>query len=341
MTVVIPCRNEASYIGACLASIVATTYPTDRLEVLVVEGGSDDGTRDVVARYAEVHPWIRALDNPQRTTPAALNIGIRAASGEVIMRMDAHFVYPPDYIPRSVAALEASGVANVGGVLVTLPADDSLFGHAIALALSHPFGVGNAYFRIGTSAPRLVDTVALGCWRRELFGQIGLFDEELVRNQDDELNARIARHGGRVLLDPGIRAHYYARRSLGEVARMFYQYGYFKPLVAKKVGRVMTVRQLVPVLFLLGIVAGLLVGIQRPVPTWLAGVIPVLYVAAIAACATRAAPRRDWLCALALAAVFPTMHFSYGVGFLRGVFDHVLRRRRRVPVSIALSRGAP
>ncbi len=233
VSIVMPCRNEAAYIGPCLESVLATDYPLDRVEVLVADGRSDDGTREIVEGWAARHPCVRLLDNPARITPAALNMAIRAATGDVIIRMDAHGVYPRDYVSRLVDALQETGADNVGGVVVTLPADDTPVARGIALAFSHPLGVGNAYFRIGVAGPRWVDTVPFGCFRRELFERVGMFDEEMVRNQDDEFNLRVIGRGGRILLLPDVVSRYYARRSLGAVARMFYQYGYFKPLVAR------------------------------------------------------------------------------------------------------------
>ena len=160
VSLILPCRNEESHIAACLDSLLASTYPRDDLELIVVDGDSDDRTRDIVARYAERHVCIRLLDNPKRIVPTALNIGIRAATGDVILRADAHALYPPEYVPRLVAALLASGADNVGGCVVTLPSDDSATASAIATALSHPFGVGNSWFRIGRArTPRWVDTV--------------------------------------------------------------------------------------------------------------------------------------------------------------------------------------
>src|SRR5205807_2595104 len=203
------------------------------------------------------------LDNPRRIAPCALNIGIQAARGEVILRMDAHVIYLPSYLPILVHALLERGADNVGGVLETLPGADTAVARAIALGLAHRLGVGNSYFRVGASQPRWVDTVAFGCFRRAAFERAGLFDEELVRNQDDEFNFRLIRRGGRVLLMPTARAYYVARTSLRQLWRMYFQYGYFKPLVARKVGRVMTLRQLVPSLFLTTLAA---CGLAAPPP---------------------------------------------------------------------------
>jgi glycosyltransferase involved in cell wall biosynthesis len=339
ISIVLPCRNEERYIGACLESILSTTYPLDRIELLVVDGVSEDRTRDIVADFARRHSAIRLLENRRRITPAALNTGIRAATGEIIMRMDAHVVYPVNYIPRLVEALLSSDADNVGGIIVTLPADRSTMARAIAVGLSHPFGVGNAYFRIGVGAPRWVDSVPFGCFRREVFDRIGLFDEDLIRNQDDEFNLRLIKYGGRILLLPDVVSYYFARRSLSDLTRMYYQYGYYKPLVAKKVDGVMTVRQLVPGIFVLTLASTTLLAPILPLlPVALA--VAGAYVATLLGCTIGAVRRHGWRCALALLAVFPAVHFSYGFGSLRGAIDFLLQRRRtrRDPTVIPLSR---
>jgi len=339
VSIVMPCRNEAAYIGPCLDSVLATDYPLDRLEVLVADGRSDDGTREIVERCAAQHPCVRLLDNAARITPAALNTAIRVATGDVIIRMDAHGVYPRDYVPRLVSALEETGADNVGGVVLTLPADDTATARAIALAFAHPLGVGNAYFRIGVPRPRWVDTVPFGCFRRELFDRVGMFDEEMIRNQDDEFNLRLIGRGGRILLLPDVVSRYYARRSLGAVGRMFYQYGYFKPLVARKVERIMT-RQLVPPLFVFSLVATAVLGIWIP-SAWRAwAAIAGAYASLVLTGAALAARKHGLRCAAALAAVFSIMHVCYGVGYLRGIVDHwsPLRRRARRTSPVPLTR---
>jgi len=339
VSIVMPCRNEAAYIAACLESVLATDYPLDRVELLVVDGRSDDGTREIVERYAARHSCVQLIDNPARITPTALNTAIRVATGELIVRMDAHVIYPRDYLPRLVSALQETGADNVGGVVVTLPADDTASARAIALAFSHPLGVGNAYFRIGVSGRRWVDTVPFGCFRREVFDRIGMFDEELVRNQDDEFNLRLIRRGGRILLLPDVVSHYYARRSLGAVARMFYQYGYYKPLVARKVERVMT-RQLVPPLFVLSLAVTGVLGIWVPAARVLLAATAGTYAALVLTGAALAARKHGFRCAAALAAVFAIMHVSYGAGYLRGIVDHwfPFRKRHRATGAVSLSR---
>ncbi|HSA54784.1 MAG TPA: glycosyltransferase family 2 protein [Gemmatimonadaceae bacterium] len=339
VSLILPCRNEESHIASCLDSLLGSTYPHDDLELIVVDGDSDDRTRDIVARYAERHLNIQLLDNPRRIVPTALNIGIRAATGDVILRVDAHAIYPPEYVPRLVAALLASGADNVGGCVVTLPSDDSDTATAIAMALSHPFGVGDSWFRIGRSkTPRWVDTVPYGCWRRSVFERIGYFDEELVRNQDEEFNYRLLRAGGRILLLPDVVSYYYARASQRQVTRMLYQYGYFKPLVARKVGRVFTVRQLAPPALVTALAGGGALSLfwSPAAALWVA--IIGAYTGAALACAMPAARARGLRGMLVLAATFPLLHVSYGYGFLRGLWRVMGRGAWDSPSTVPLTR---
>jgi len=328
VTVIVPCRNEEQYIGPCLDSILESDYPKDRLEVLVVDGMSEDRTREVLRQYSTRHTWIRLIDNPRRITPVALNLAIRAATGDVLVRMDAHVTYPRNYVSHLVAALDEFGADNVGAVLRTLPAGDRAMARAIAVAMSHPFGVGTSYFRIGTATPRWVDTIAFFCVRRETFDLVGLFDEELIRHQDGEFNARLIKRGGRILLVPDVESQYYARATLRQTARMFYQYGYFKPLVAKKLGRVMTLRQLVPPLFVLALaVTGVTALLWSPA-LWALALVGASYAAVVLGSAVRAAWQHSPGVGLALAAVLPVMHVSYGYGFWRRVVELLLPTRR-------------
>lgn len=338
VSIVIPCRNEEAYIERCLDSILASDYPADRMEILVADGGSTDRTRPILLRYAARHGSVTLLDNPAGTTPAGLNVAIRAASGDIVLRMDAHVLYPSDYISKLVVGLNESGADNVGGVLETLPAEDTPTARAIALAISHRFGVGNSHFRVGTRERREVDTVPFGCFRRQVFARVGMFDEELIRNQDDEFNFRLITRGGRVLLLPDVFCRYFARRSLNQLACMYYQYGYFKPLVARKVGRVMTVRQLVPGLLVAGLILSGTMGLWIPPARWLFTLLAVSYALLVVVCSLAAAPTHGPGCAAALLGVFPTLHFSYGAGFLLGIRDHLITRGAPRASAVGLSR---
>ena len=337
VSVIIPCRNEVRYIGDCLESLLANDYPKDRVELLVVDGMSDDGTRDVVRQYSRMHPSTQLVDNPRNVTPAALNIGIERACGSVIMLMGAHAACPPTYISHLVTWLQQSGADGVGGLCVARPGRDSATAKAIAAALSHPFGVGNSYFRTGVRAPRWVDTVPFGCYRRDVFERVGLFDEQLVRDQDDEFNMRLLKQGGRLLLVPTIASHYFARESLGKLWRMFFQYGYFKPLVVRKVGGIMTGRQLMPAALVVGLVLAGLLAPWLDAARLLFGLALGAYGAATLAVAASIARRGGVLVGVAASAVFPVLHFAYGLGYVRGVFDFLVRGKRPV-LAVPLSR---
>jgi glycosyltransferase involved in cell wall biosynthesis len=310
VSIVIPCRNEEQHIARCLDSVLASDYPRERLEILVADGRSRDGTLPILVRYAALHPTILLLDNPRGTTPAGLNVAIRAASGDIVIRMDAQALYPPDYISRLVAGLQESGADKVGGVIVTVPADDSPTAQAIAVGQSHPFGVGN--------------TVAFGCYRREIFDRIGLFDEELIRNQDDEFNFRLITQGGRVLLLPDIVSHNDARYSFRQLSHTYYEQGYFKPLVARKAGRAMTVGQLIPAVLVacLSTLAALAAWI--PAARYLFALLGGGYALLVVVFAASGARSHGLRCAAALTVVFPVLHFSYGSGFLQGIRDHLV-----------------
>jgi glycosyltransferase involved in cell wall biosynthesis len=340
LTVIVPCRNEARYVRACLDSILATAYPLDRMEILVVDGQSTDGTATIVREYAEQQPIVRLIDNPQRVVPSALNLGIREAQGAVIVRMDTHAVYPPEYLPRLVLGLQQHNVDNVGGCMITLPADGTATAQAIAIALSHPFGVGNARFRIGAPKPQFVDTVPFGCYPRDVFERVGMFDEEMVRNQDDEFNNRILKKGGRILLLPDVVCYYYARGSFRQLGRMYYQYGAFKPLAARKAGRITTARQIIPAAFITALTGTLAAALFLPWAALVAAGIAGSYALGVLGCAVRVARTHGMRCAVAIAAVFPVIHTSYGLGFLRGLRDGLFGRRGRWrdPAAIPLSR---
>jgi glycosyltransferase involved in cell wall biosynthesis len=328
VSIVIPCRNEASHIRRCLDSVLAGDYPFDLLDIVVVDGMSDDETRSIVAEFIRRTPAVRMIDNPGRMTPSALNLGIEAARGSIILRMDAHSAYPRHYVSRLVWWLSESGADNVGGSCVTIPANNSVVARAIAMGLSHRLGVGNSQFRLGTREARWVDTVPYGCYRRSVFERLGGFDEALPRNQDDEFNARLRSRGGRILLVPDVSSEYFARDSLGKLWRMYYQYGLFKPLAVLKSGSRATLRQLVPVLFLLGLCASALTAMYRPIGPVPFEALAGLYAAAIIAGAFTVAPSHGIPVAVASVAVFPVIHFSYGLGYLKGL---ILLSSRRSP----------
>lgn len=337
VTVIVPCRNERAHIGACLDSIEASTYPRHCLEVLVIDGMSDDGTREILAARS-ARGGVRWLDNEGRTAPAALNIGVREAHGEIIVRMDAHTVYPPDYIERLVYWLLRSGADNVGGRWLTRPGADTAIARAIAAGLSHPVGVGNAHFRLSSGEPRWVDTVPFGCYRREVFERIGMFDEDLVRNQDDEFNARLIGKGGRILLVPAVAAAYQARPTLRTLWKTYYQFGLYRPLAIQKLGRIPTVRQIVPPLFVATMGAAAMAGAVWPSARPIGAALGGAYALVLGAAAVDVARRHGLLTGILVIPVFAVLHHAYGFGFLAGMLHRLARRPLRDGRAIPLSR---
>jgi glycosyltransferase involved in cell wall biosynthesis len=341
VSVLVPCRNERPFIADCLNSILASDYPATLLEILVIDGMSDDGTQDVIRSIAATTPHLRLLPNERGIVPAALNLGIAEATGEVVIRMDAHNEYPRDYISALVDWLEKTGADNVGGAWITRPANGSTTARAIASALTHRFGVGNAQYRLGTvDTPKRVDTVPFGCFRKELFARVGLFDEELIRNQDDEFNSRLLKAGGSIMLVPGVVSYYYARGSYRSLARMYYQYGFFKPLAAWKTQRVMTVRQLVPAALVVAISGAAVLAPWFSLASRALIALIGTYLAAAAATSLLAGWGQGWRYIIALGAAFPVLHFSYGVGWIAGAFRLVTRGGRAAirPDAVPLSR---
>ena len=323
VSVIIPCRNEEKFIDRCLDSIIANDYPKEDLEVLVVDGMSEDRTREIVRKYADNYSWIKLVDNPKKIVPTAMNIGIENAQGDIIMRMDAHNVYSKDYISKCAYYLNEYDADNVGGVWITLPGDNTLMAESIALALSHPFGVGNAHYRTGAKKLKYVDTVPFGCFRKEIFKEIGLFDEDMLRNEDDEFNTRLIKNGYKILLMPDVVSYYYARDSLAKLWKMCFQYGYFKPLVVEKSGTILTWRQLIPALFLGSLIlSGILPFFFKPFLIIFLCIL-IGYSLVNMFFSSSIAFKKGLKYALILPFVFSAIHFSYGWGYLRGIW-HIL-----------------
>lgn len=325
VSVVIPCRNERGFIEPCLDSLLASDYPHERLEVLVADGMSSDGTRESLQAYAARHPQIRLIDNPKKIVPTGLNQAIKAARGEVIVRMDAHSEYARDYIHQCITVLAETGAANVGGAWQTKAA--GYLQEAIALAFHSPFSAGGAVSR-DVNYEGEADTVIYGCWRKQTLLDAGLFDEELVRNQDDELSLRITRGGGRIWQSPRIRSWYSPRPSLKALFKQYSQYGYWKVRVIQKHKLPASPRHLVPGLWVGSTLVLAALSFVSPIALWVLIVETALYAAAnltATALTCRSAGKLKFLPLLPI--VFATYHFGYGYGFLRGLLDFVLLRR--------------
>lgn len=314
VSVIIPMLNEEGYIAQCLDSILANDYPMDRLEVLVVDGMSEDGSREIVRAYAERHPNVRLLDNPRRIIPAALNIGIEESRGEIIVRMDAHAVCQPDYISQCVEILRDHTVANVGGVHTAV--GETYLAEAIAIAASTPFGCGDAYYRWSTRE-MWVDSVVHGAWRKETLKSAGGFDESWPVNEDYELNCRIREKGGRVLLTPRLRSRYYVRRSVAAFVRQYFWYGFWKVKTLRAHPSSLRWRQVVPPLFAAAFLASLL---YMPFNLRVGLALPAAYGVVLVLMSAVSAAMRSWQAFPALLITYPALHLAWGIGFWAGVF---------------------
>lgn len=337
VSVVIPVRNEEANIGPLLQAILDQTYPLDRLEILVCDGMSEDGTRDEIERFRQEHviPPTRVLDNPRRKQESALNIGVKEAAGEVILRLDGRSRPPKDYVERCVDLLERTGADNVGGVQAARGATPTQT--AIALAMTHPFGVGNAPFRTGSySGP--VESVYLGCFPRSVFDRVGMFDEETaVISEDSDINHRIRETGGTVFNDSSIQVGYLARETLRSLWKLCFDYGRRRAGFMLKHRRFSAWRQLVPPAFVLTLaVLGVAAWFSSLAAIALALVAGSYVLAAAVAAISTAARSSSPGLAVKLAVAFPSMHLSYGAGFFWECLMHLLRplgRDRRVPAS--------
>jgi len=314
VSILIPMRNEERFIARCLDSTLANDYPKDRLEILVIDGMSTDRSRDIVQDYAKRYPFIHLLNNPKRIVPAALNIGIREAKGEIIIRMDAHTIYAPDYIRRCVELLETTQAANVGGLQRAV--GTNYVSNAIAIAITTPFGIGNAYFRYAEKE-MWVDTVYLGAWRKSTLEALGGFNEEWSVNQDYELNYRLRKAGGKILLSPEIRCWYHVRPSLRKLAHQYFRYGFWKVKTLVTYPDSLRWRQLAPP----ALVVVLLLALGILLVNRMLGIaVPALYLVTNLVASIWTASRRGWKYLPLLPIVFATIHLSWGTGFLAGLF---------------------
>jgi succinoglycan biosynthesis protein ExoA len=321
VSVILPCRNEAGYIQDCLKSILAQEIPDGDFEILVVDGVSNDGTREFLERFCAENPKVRLLNNPGRIVSTGLNTALREARGEVIVRMDAHTVYAPDYIKQCLAVLRETGADNVGGPMRTTAT--TYKERAIRAVFHSPFAVGGARSH-NPGYEGYVDTVIYGCWRKSIFDRVGNFDEDLVRNQDDEHNLRISRNGGKIYQSPRIHSWYHVRNSFRALLRQYMQYGYWKVLVIRNHRLPASIRHIIPGgfvgTFALLLIAGLF---WRPAFGG-ATILAALYLAAVVVASMVTAFRSEWKLLPLLPLAFACFHLGYGYGSIRGVLDFVV-----------------
>ncbi|HLH29636.1 MAG TPA: glycosyltransferase family 2 protein [Terriglobia bacterium] len=323
VTVLMPIRNEEQYIAEAVTAVLNQTYPSDKIEILVVDGMSDDRTRQIINSLPSASS-IRILDNPKRIVPAGLNIGIRAARGEIIARVDGHAVIEPSYVASVVSMLNGGNLACVGGPIETV--NSTFTGKTIAEAMSSRFGVGNSAFRT-SDFEGFVDTLAFPSYPAWVFASTGLFDEELVRCQDDEFNYRLRKLGGRIFLTSKIRSRYYARGHLSKLWKQYFQYGFWKVRVFQKHSSMMQTRHFIPTLFLLSLVSTLLGALLWKPMLLMTAAIAGFYLLISVVFSTAIAAKKDWRYVFVLPLVFAILHTSYGSGFLVGLVKFASRWR--------------
>ena len=318
ISVILPVRNEERFITACVDSIFSQDYPSEKMEVIFVDGRSEDRTVEMLHAMQKNHPQIVVLDNPNRTVPYAMNIGIAHSSAPVIVRLDAHAEYPADYIRLSVETLLTQDCDNAGGVFETH--GRGFMGEAIAEMLKTPLGVGNATYRL-TTEDGYVDTVPFGCFKRELFDRIGGFDERMTRNQDNELNFRIRKNGGKIYLNHKIRVQYYCRDTMRGIMKMGYMNGKWNVITMTLVPGSMGVRHFVPLAFVLSTI--LLVLLTLITRSMLFGGLLALewgaYLLLDFFYSYTIAKEKGWKFFPVEVILYPAFHFAYGFGSLSGI----------------------
>jgi len=331
VSIIIPCRNEIDYIEDALKSILAQESPLGGFEVIVVDGMSDDGTRPILGRLEQENAGLRVINNPARTTPCAMNAGIREARGRYIGIMGAHTEYAPNYIRQCVDLLEEHPeVCCSGGPI--LSRGKSLFGKAVAAAMSHPVGVGNAKHRF-PNYEGYAEGACFPMFRKEVFEQIGFYDETLLRNQDDDLNYRVSRSGGKIFISPRAWSRYWVRESVGRLFDQYFQYGYWRVAVLRKHGMPASWRQLVPVGFYLSMIGLLFLG--KLLPGWwrlASAILPISYGAILLGAGVGVAIREG----LRVGCLFPVassiMHVAYAAGFTWGLMRRAAGNAARLNV---------
>lgn len=320
VTIIVPCYNEQDTVGLLLKAVYTQSYPRADMEVVIADGLSTDHTLQQIQAFQKDHPdlTVRVVDNAQRTIPSGLNRALRAAAGDVIVRLDAHSIPYPDYVSKCVAALQAGCGDNVGGVWEILPGGQGKMAKSIAIAAAHPLGAGDARYRIGGLA-QAVDTVPFGAFHRSLVERIGYFDESLLTNEDYEFNARIRASGGTVWMDPGIRTQYFARSSLTALWRQYWRYGYWKAHMLRRYPNTIRWRQALPPVFVLSLLVIGIAALWLPAFRWLLALELSIYaLAMLVAGFLVALKERNWFYLVSIPLVFLLMHVAWGGGSLYG-----------------------
>jgi glycosyltransferase involved in cell wall biosynthesis len=321
VSIIIPCYNEEEYISSCLDSVLSQDYPKDKMEVLVIDGNSIDQTSRIIKDYCSKYSFIHYLFNVQRNVPISMNLAIAQAKGDYIIRLDAHSSYPKDYFSKLIEAAIKNTTDNVGGICNTDVKNKTSRSLAIKEVLSHRFGVGNSLFRTGTKEPVEADTVPFGCFRKDVFERFGKYDERLVRNQDIELNKRIKKGGGKIMLIPEIQCTYYARETFSGLMKNNFQNGLWNILTVYYTDRMssLSMRHFIPLLFVLSIITPVLFSLIWVPFLWISAFCFILYFSCVLLVSITLSVQKK-LNIFYTVYAFTLLHLSYGCGSLMGLF---------------------
>ncbi|MBI9059638.1 MAG: glycosyltransferase family 2 protein [Labilibaculum sp.] len=320
VSVICPTYNEEKYISNCIESVLAQDYPKEKIEIIFVDGGSNDRTRELIEGYQKKHDNIKLLDNSEKIVPYAMNKGIKEANGDIIIRIDAHSSYPKNYVKILVDNLIKLNADNVGAVCLTQVLNKTNKALAIKEVLSHRFGVGNSLFRTGVDNIQEADTVPFGCFRKDVFSRFGYYDERLARNQDIELNKRIKSGGGKIFLIPDTTCTYYARENYKALAKNNYQNGLWNILTVfyTKNFKSLSIRHFIPLAFILSILVPILFVTIDILFVGLGLLSLSFYLIVMSIISIRVSISKE-LNFLNVLIAFITLHFSYGIGSLMGL----------------------
>ncbi len=321
VTILMPMRNEAGFIDESLRSLLAQSYPPESMEIIVLDGESDDESPQTVRDIAAVDARVQVIANPKRHQGAGLNIGIAAAKGEIIIRADAHAWYDPEYVAIIVRHLQDGYADNVGGAQNLR--GKNFFSRAVAAASLSVLGSGNAAYRSATEA-KYVDTVWLGAWKKETLLKLGGFDEEMIRNQDYELNVRLRQAGGKILFDPALKSVCYTRSCPVKLARQYFDYGLYRSLTAKKHPGTLLPRQMLPVILTLSVIACLLLSLLS---CWFL-LVPAVYAAIVIFASVLLSFKSGIQYFPLLLIIYPIIHFSWGTGFITGQLKWAIKQKK-------------
>ena len=330
VSIIIPVYNEEKFIAKCLDSVLEQDclrlhqdfggQAKDKLEVLVIDGMSKDKSKGIITSYAKKHPFIKLLENPKRITSCALNIGIKQSKGGIIVRLDAHTSYGKDYISKCVAYLLKHNADNVGGIISIIPRENTLMGRGIARSLSSSFGTGGAIYKTGSENFKEADTVPFGCFKKEIFEKVGLFNENLERSQDMEFNLRLKTAGGKIYLFPDIVSYYYVRSNLKDFFIHNLKDGIWAVYPLKFVKKFFKPRHYAPLVFVSGLLFLFVLGLLLRPFLYLFVAVLALYLSMMFYFSAKIAIREkkyEFLVSLPLA--FVTRHFGYGIGSIIGL----------------------